>query len=104
MVLTLELGEKAFRWALAWVDNGLSSGLITWNDCNSFPLSPYVNTEYSVPDYMAFFLPRLPEFNPGSSDVGFVVDKVKLGQVFSEYFGFSAISDYIPDVPRVLII
>jgi hypothetical protein len=25
---------------------------------------------------------------PGSSPVGFVVDKVALGQVFSEYFGF----------------
>jgi hypothetical protein len=27
-------------------------------------------------------------FKPGSSHVGFVVDKVTLGQVFSEYFGF----------------
>jgi hypothetical protein len=27
-------------------------------------------------------------FKPGSSHVGFVVDKVALGQVFSEYFGF----------------
>jgi hypothetical protein len=27
-------------------------------------------------------------FEPGSSRVGFVVDKVALGQVFSEYFGF----------------
>jgi hypothetical protein len=26
--------------------------------------------------------------NPGSGQVGFVVDKVTLGQVFSEYFGF----------------
>jgi hypothetical protein len=27
-------------------------------------------------------------FQPGSSHVGFVVDKVALGQVFSECFGF----------------
>jgi hypothetical protein len=27
-------------------------------------------------------------FEPGSGQVGFVVDKVALGQVFSEYFGF----------------
>jgi hypothetical protein len=27
-------------------------------------------------------------FEPGSGHVGFVVDKVALGQVFSEYFGF----------------
>jgi hypothetical protein len=28
-----------------------------------------------------------PEFDPGPINVGFVVDKVALGQVFSEYFG-----------------
>jgi hypothetical protein len=28
-------------------------------------------------------------FDPGSGQVGFVVDKVALGRVFSEYFGFS---------------
>jgi hypothetical protein len=31
---------------------------------------------------------RRPGFDPGSGQVGFVVDKVALGQVFSEYFGF----------------
>jgi hypothetical protein len=31
---------------------------------------------------------RRPGFEPGSCHVGFVVDKVALGQVFSEYFGF----------------
>jgi hypothetical protein len=34
------------------------------------------------------FPPRRPGFDPGSGQVGFVVDKVALGQVFSEYFGF----------------
>jgi hypothetical protein len=37
---------------------------------------------------VAGFPPRLPGFKPGSSHVGFVVDKVALGQVFSEYFDF----------------
>jgi hypothetical protein len=32
--------------------------------------------------------PRRPGFDPRSVHVGFVVDKVALGQVFSEYFGF----------------
>jgi hypothetical protein len=32
--------------------------------------------------------PRRPRFEPRSGHVGFVVDKVKLGQVFSECFGF----------------
>jgi hypothetical protein len=35
----------------------------------------------------AGFPPRLPRFAYGQH-VGFVVDKVALGQVFSEYFGF----------------
>jgi hypothetical protein len=35
---------------------------------------------------------RVPK--PGSSHVGFVVDKVALGQVFSEYFGFPCQSSF----------
>jgi hypothetical protein len=31
--------------------------------------------------------PRRPRFDPSSGHVGFVVDIVALGQVFSEYFG-----------------
>jgi hypothetical protein len=31
---------------------------------------------------------------PGSGHVGFVVDKVALGQVFSEYFGFPCQSSF----------
>jgi hypothetical protein len=34
------------------------------------------------------FPPRQPEFQPGSGHVGFMVDKMELGQVLSEYFGF----------------
>jgi hypothetical protein len=34
------------------------------------------------------FPPRRPGFNPRSGHMGSVVDKVALGQVFSEYFGF----------------
>jgi hypothetical protein len=36
------------------------------------------------------FTPRWPGFEAGSGQVGFVVDKVALGQVFSEYFGSPA--------------
>jgi hypothetical protein len=38
---------------------------------------------------VAGFPPRRPRFEHGSGQVGFVVDKVALGQVFSEYFGFA---------------
>jgi hypothetical protein len=37
---------------------------------------------------VAGFPPRRPGFEPGSGQVGFVVDTVALGQDFSEYFGF----------------
>jgi hypothetical protein len=37
---------------------------------------------------VAGFPPRQPEFESSSGHVGFVVDKVALGQGFSEYFGF----------------
>jgi hypothetical protein len=33
-------------------------------------------------------------FKPGSGQVGFVVDKVALGRVFSEYFGFPCQSSF----------
>jgi hypothetical protein len=38
---------------------------------------------------VAGFPQRRSEFEPKSCHVGFVVDKVDLGQVSSEYFGFS---------------
>jgi hypothetical protein len=38
--------------------------------------------------FVAGFPPRRPGFEPGSGYVGFVVDKVGLWQIFSEYFGF----------------
>jgi hypothetical protein len=34
------------------------------------------------------FSPRRPGIEPRSGHVGFVVDKVALGQIFSGYFGF----------------
>jgi hypothetical protein len=36
----------------------------------------------------------VPEFEPRSGHVGFVLDKVVLGQVFSEYFGFPCQSSF----------
>jgi hypothetical protein len=38
---------------------------------------------------VAGFPPRRLGFEPGTSHVGFVVDKVAQGQVFSEYIGLS---------------
>jgi hypothetical protein len=43
---------------------------------------------------VAGFASRRSGFKTGSSHVGFVVDKVALGQVFSEYFGFPCQSSF----------
>jgi hypothetical protein len=43
---------------------------------------------------VAGFPLRQHGFKPGSIHVGFVVDKVALGQVFSEYFGFLCQSSF----------
>jgi hypothetical protein len=41
--------------------------------------------------------PRRPGFDPGSVDVGFVVDKVALGQVFPRVLRFSPVN-FVPPV------
>jgi hypothetical protein len=43
---------------------------------------------------LAGFPPRRPGFEPGSGHVEFVVDKVAMGQVFSEYFGLPCQSSF----------
>jgi hypothetical protein len=43
---------------------------------------------------VAGFPPRRPGFKPGSTHVGFVVDKLAVGQVSSEYFGFPCQSSF----------
>jgi hypothetical protein len=45
------------------------------------------------------FPPQRPGFKPGSSQVGFVVDKVVLVQVFSDYFGFPCQSSFHHHLP-----
>ena len=45
--------------------------------------------------------PRRPGFDPGSVHVGFVVDKVALGQVFPRVLRFSPVS-FIPLVLHYL--
>jgi hypothetical protein len=43
---------------------------------------------------VAGFPPRQPGFEHGSGHVGFVVDKVALGKVFSDCFGFPRQSSF----------
>jgi hypothetical protein len=43
---------------------------------------------------VAGFPSRRPGFQPGSGHVGFVVEKVALGQVFSDYFGVPCQSSF----------
>jgi hypothetical protein len=61
------------------------------------PQTRLIKRHWAAPQLMrlvAGFPPRRPGFKPGSSLVEFVVDKVALGQVFFEYFGFHCQSSF----------
>jgi hypothetical protein len=45
---------------------------------------------HAIAQSVADFPQKQPRFEPGSGQVGFVVDKVALGQVLSRYFGSPA--------------
>jgi hypothetical protein len=47
-----------------------------------------IETAPQLKRLVAGFQPRRPGFEPGSGQLGYVVDKVALGQVFPQYFGF----------------
>jgi hypothetical protein len=55
---------------------------------NSSPVKSRYKDAPQLKRLVAGFPPRRPGFHPGSGQVAFVVDKVTLGQVFPEYFGF----------------
>jgi hypothetical protein len=49
----------------------------------------------AIAQAVSSWLPRRrPGFDPGSGQVGFVVDKVVLEQVLSEHFGFSCLLSF----------
>jgi hypothetical protein len=62
-------------------------------ECEAFASYEHFELTSSLPairlmsEYDVFIL-HMPGFEPRSGHVGFVVEKVALGQVFSEYFGF----------------
>ena len=61
-------------------------------------------TEQAVPwlrRLAAGLSPQRPGFDPGSVHVGFVVNKVALGQVFPRVLRFSPVN-FIPSVPYCL--
>jgi hypothetical protein len=54
---------------------------------------------------VAGFSPRRrPEFEPGSGHVGYMMDKVALGQVLSEYFGFPCQCSFYQLLHNIIII
>jgi hypothetical protein len=68
--------------------------MIKWNMSSFFlPTFMYftpvfMHSSYEGASLVGGFPPPLPGFEPRSGHVGFVVDKVALWHVFSEYFGF----------------
>jgi hypothetical protein len=61
---------------------------------SDLPFSLYLFTVLRLDRPCHSFPQRRPGFDPGSGQVWFVVDKVTLGQVFSEYFGFPCQSSF----------
>jgi hypothetical protein len=59
-----------------------------------FPSKVHNKAKPQLKRLVAGFPPRRLGFDPGSGQVGFVVDKVTVGQVFSEYFGFPCQSSF----------
>jgi hypothetical protein len=58
------------------------------NGSSAFFLALMYRTVPYLKGLVAGFSPRRPRFYPRSGHVGFVLEKVALEQVFSEYFGF----------------
>jgi hypothetical protein len=66
----------------------------TFFRCIHSPLTGDSQAAPQLKRLVAGFPSRRPGFDPMSSQVGFVVDKVALGQAFSEYFGFPCQSSF----------
>jgi hypothetical protein len=81
-------------WSRAF-DTGAHMFLSTYHPSRSSSAGQHINISHYLLHYknhaiaQAGFQLRRPGFDPKSVHVGFVVDKVAMGQVFSEYFGFS---------------
>jgi hypothetical protein len=81
-----------------WGRNALSWRIVPKiQDASIFRVTIYQTTRFQIPsklhNYQAVshWLPSAPA---GSGHLGFVVDKVALEQVFSEYFGFPCQSSF----------
>jgi hypothetical protein len=74
---------EAVQSGCMWRTRHEAEGAVTWKLVQCMALS-YLR------QLVASFSPQQPRFDPDprSSHVGFVVDKVALGQVSSKYFGF----------------
>jgi hypothetical protein len=71
----------ATNWLLAWLLSNALHNIRQKKAANYLSFSIISSVTSPLP-------PRRPVFAHGSGQVGFVVDKMSLGQVFSEYFGF----------------
>jgi hypothetical protein len=100
--IVLAPDDRCWMWSLRWNENWQEKPKYSEKTCPSATLS---TTNPSWPDpglnpgrrrgkpatnclNYGTALPRRPGFEPRSGHVGYMVDKVTLGQVFSEYFGF----------------
>jgi hypothetical protein len=87
-------GRRPLCWASEWanlIKQSINQSIIQWlrlalSSSRCLP-KPHLRME-TDPVLVTSFQQRQPGLDPRSGHVGFVVDKVVLGQGFSEYFGF----------------
>jgi hypothetical protein len=82
------------KWPAHCMENEISISCSKYNEPALVSRKVRLKAAPQLKRLVAGFPPRRPGFKPGSSHVGFVVDKVALGQVFSEHFGFPCQSSF----------
>jgi hypothetical protein len=102
-MLTLHGRQVSWIWLLFIQKGRLVTWLLTWLDWIAYGSFNFTYTyQMSFQNKInASCIPRRPGFDPGSVHVGFVVDKVALGQVFHPVLRFSPVN-FIPPVLHYL--
>jgi hypothetical protein len=91
-IVAYSLTRDVFTGPLS--SNGCRSIVVCWNVFTEPLPSNALSKPVTILQSHLHLCNDVPLFKPGSGHVGSVVDKVALGQVFSEYFGFPCQSPF----------
>ena len=105
--LAVGLYSSVYACLLLWtyssllIVNTFCCGDLSWEVSTSETGKELIRAVPWLRQLVAGLPPRRPVFDPGSANVGFVVDKVALGQVFPRVLRFSPVN-FIPPVLHYL--